>query len=162
MMQNAQPPLRSNDLLGIARGAQFQRLVRRRLRCPSGLFDDRGHRIRLRHLDRVTARNLVDRRTGALGHEALGRWRNHRVFGDHQVPARLGLPSRLTDRAAQRLGTRRDPPAFAPVISSASFNLYRLDVAEPFGASAWNKVLAHLAMVSATCTSSPAYMWSAP
>ena len=161
-MQNAQPPLRSNDLLGIAPNPT-QRSVPRRLRGTGGrLFDDRGYGIRLRYVDRVTARNLVDRRTGALGHEALGRWRNHRVFGDHQVPARLGLPSRLTDRAAQRLGTRRDPPAFAPVISSASFNLYRLDVAEPFGASAWNKVLAHLAMVSATCTSSPAYMWSAP
>jgi len=71
-------------LLGIAPGAAnpTQRLVRRCLRCTGGLFDDRGHRIRLRHLNRVTAYNLVDRRTGALGHEALGRRRNHLVLGD--------------------------------------------------------------------------------
>ena len=78
-------------------------LVRRRSHFTGGLFDERGHRIRLRHVDRVTARDLGDSRTRALGHEALGRRWDHLVVGSNQVPARLGLPSRLADRAAERV-----------------------------------------------------------
>src|SRR6266404_7663978 len=62
------------------------------LRCTSCLLDDRGYYIRPRHVDRVTARNLVDRRARALGHETLARRRNHLVLGYEQVPARLGFP----------------------------------------------------------------------
>ncbi len=83
-------------------------LVRRHLNSFYGFFDERSHRIWLRHVDRVTARYLDDCRTCALGHETLGRWWDHLVVGGDQVPARLGLPRRLADRAAERLHAPRD------------------------------------------------------
>src|SRR5580765_3792672 len=50
----------------------------------------------------MAAGDLGDRRAGALGHEALGwRW-NHFVLAGHEVPARLGLPSRPADCAGER------------------------------------------------------------
>src|SRR5437870_12450437 len=85
-----------------------QRLTRRCLRCTGGLRDDRGYCIGPRHVDRVTARNLFDCRARALGHETLGWRRNHLVLGYEQVPTRLRLPSRFTDRAAQRFDAPRN------------------------------------------------------
>jgi len=64
--------------------------------------DERGHRVWLRYVNRVTARDLDDARTRALRHETLGRRRDHLVVSGHQVPARLGLPRWLADRAAER------------------------------------------------------------
>jgi len=75
---------------------------------PGGLFDERGHRFRLRHVDRVTACDLDDSRTSALGHEALSRWWDHLVVSGNQVSTRLGLPSRLADRAVERVQTPWD------------------------------------------------------
>src|SRR5215210_2108669 len=106
-------------LLGIAVGKRFNRsslvplsdkspsprspgLARRCFHRAGGLFDDRGDRIRLRHINRMTARNLDDSGTRALGHEALCRWWDHLVVGGYQVPARLSFPRRLANRAAQR------------------------------------------------------------
>src|ERR1051326_1205865 len=42
----------------------------------------------------------------ALCHESLRRSRNHSVVGDQQVPAWLGFPCRLGDRAGQRVHSR--------------------------------------------------------
>ena len=90
------------ELFGLQKGfTGSQGLVRHRFRFPSGLFVERGHRTRLRHVDRVTASDLDDCRTRALGHETLSlRW-DHFVIGSNQVLARLGYPSRLADRAVE-------------------------------------------------------------
>src|SRR3989442_15949285 len=77
-------------------------LVDHHLNSFDGFFDERSHRIWLRHVDRVTARYLDDCRTCALGHETLGRRWDHLVVGGDQVPARLGLPRPLADRAPER------------------------------------------------------------
>lgn len=45
-------------------GLACRRLARR-------LFDDRGYRIRLRHIDCMTSRNLDNGRSCTVGHEAL-------------------------------------------------------------------------------------------
>src|SRR5437899_7895465 len=62
----------------------------------------------LRHINRVTTRNLDDCRTRALGHKMLRRWRNHLVLGHDQIPTRLGPPCRLTDRATECVDTPRN------------------------------------------------------
>src|SRR3712207_7730747 len=48
-----------------------RKLVRGAFPPARGLFDERGHRLRPRHVDRVAARDLDDRRACAPGHEAL-------------------------------------------------------------------------------------------
>src|SRR5437868_9721165 len=48
------------------------------------LFDERGHRIWLRYVNRVTARDLDDARPRALRHETLGRRWDHLVVSGHQ------------------------------------------------------------------------------
>jgi hypothetical protein len=58
----------------------------------SGLFDKRYDSAGLGHIDGVAALDLGDCSARPLGHRALGNRRNHLVLGDHQVPARLGLP----------------------------------------------------------------------
>ena len=71
-------------------------------------LDERGHGLRLRHINCVTALLLDNRRTGPLGHKALGRGRDHLVLGRHQVPARLTFPRRLADRALERFHSPRN------------------------------------------------------
>src|SRR4030042_6983560 len=85
-------PSSGSHVRSLGRPARAIGLVRRRFHFSGGLFDERGHRIRLRHVDRVTARDLDDSRTRALGHEALSRRWDHLVVGGNQVPDRLGLP----------------------------------------------------------------------
>src|SRR6266404_4963270 len=68
----------------------------------SGALNQRCNGAWLRHINRVTARNLDDCRTRALGHETLGRRWNHLVVGNDQIPTWLGPPCRLTDRATER------------------------------------------------------------
>jgi hypothetical protein len=85
-----------------------QDLARSRAHLGSGLFDKRSDDIRSRHIDRMAARGLLDGRTRPLGHRALGRRGDHPVFGRDEVPARLALPCRLADRAAQGFDTSRD------------------------------------------------------
>src|SRR5882672_11447068 len=72
------------------------------------LFNQLRNGVWLRHIDRVAARNLDDCRTGALGHETLGRRRNHLVLGGDQIPTGLGPPRRLTDRATECFDAPRD------------------------------------------------------
>src|SRR2546427_10819560 len=72
------------------------------------VLNQRCNGVWLRHIDRVTTRNLDDCRTRALGHEMLRRWRNHLVLGHDQIPTRLGPPCRLTDRATECVDTPRD------------------------------------------------------
>src|SRR5712691_8165857 len=50
----------------------------------------------------------VLRRTRPLGHGTLGIRRDHLVVGGDHVPARLGLPRRFTDLAAESLHAPRD------------------------------------------------------
>jgi hypothetical protein len=69
--------------------------------APGGLVDERGHRLRLRHIDRVTAGSLCDGRAGARRHLTLSRWRDHLVLGRNQVPARLAPPGWLANRVGQ-------------------------------------------------------------
>src|SRR6267142_6893192 len=83
-------------------------LARRRIRLFGSLFDERGDRIWLRYVDRVTAHDLDDCRTRALGHEVLGRRWDHLVVGGDQVPTRLGPPRRLADRTAECAHAPRD------------------------------------------------------
>src|SRR5260370_2683258 len=84
---------------GAARWRRSPSFVRRLLHSFYGFFDERSHRIWLRHVDRVTARYLDDCRTCALGHETLGRRWDHLVFAADPVPAPLGLPRRLASPA---------------------------------------------------------------
>jgi hypothetical protein len=56
----------------------------------------------------MAARGLNNRRTGALGHLALERWRNHPVIGRDEIPAWLAPPCGLADRAARGLEAPRD------------------------------------------------------
>src|SRR5260370_17488848 len=70
------------------------------LRFRRSLFNKICDRFWLRYVDGVTSLDLNDRSTRALGHSTLGvRW-NHPVLGGDQVPARLGPPRGLSDRAA--------------------------------------------------------------
>src|SRR6266571_2966439 len=91
-----------------ARWRRSPSLVSLRLHSFDGCFDERRHRMWLRHVDGVTARYLDDGRTCALGHETLGRRWDHLVVDGDQVPARPGLPRWLTDRAALRFHAPRD------------------------------------------------------
>src|SRR6202171_1784212 len=78
------------------------------LHTLGGLFDKSCDSLGLRHVDGMAALDLNDRRTRPLGHGTLGtRW-DHLVVGGDQVPARLGLPRRFTDPAAQSLHAPRD------------------------------------------------------
>ncbi len=76
--------------------------------------DQPRYRSRLGDVDRVAANGLHDGRSGALGHEALSRRRDHPVLGGHEVPARLRLPGRLADgprsglEAPRNLGIRHE------------------------------------------------------
>src|SRR2546422_6972382 len=49
----------------------------------------------------MAAGGLDNRRTGALRHLALERWRNHPVIGCDEIPTWLAPPCGLTDRAAR-------------------------------------------------------------
>src|SRR5229473_856621 len=70
------------------------------LHLRRSLFNKICDRFWLRYIDGVAALDLNDRSTRALGHGTLGvRW-NHLVLGGDQVPARLGPPRGLADRAA--------------------------------------------------------------
>src|SRR5437762_412738 len=71
-------------------------------------FNQRRNGVWLRHIDSMTARNLDDCRTRALGHETLRRRRNHLVVGGDQIPTGLGPPCRLTDRAVQSFEAPRN------------------------------------------------------
>ena len=73
-----------------------------------GFFDEVSDGFRLRHIHGVAAFDLDDRRAGALGHSTLSVRRDHFVFGRDQVPAWLGSPRRLGDRAIERVETPRD------------------------------------------------------
>src|SRR5438132_1217677 len=78
------------------------------LHTLGGLFDKRCDSLWLRHVDGMAALDLNHRRARPLGHGTLGiRW-DHLVVGGDQVPARLGLPRRFTDPAAESLHTPRD------------------------------------------------------
>jgi hypothetical protein len=74
-----------------------------RFSCLRSILDDRRNRVGSRRVDGVTARSLRHLGAGALSHEALSRRRDHSVVGRHQVPARLGPPRWLADRAAERV-----------------------------------------------------------
>src|SRR3989475_9469490 len=68
-----------------------------------GLFDKSCDSLGLRHVDGVAALDLSDRRASPPGHGTLRIRRNHLVVGSDQVPARLGLPCRFADLAAESL-----------------------------------------------------------
>src|SRR5260370_27512972 len=70
------------------------------LRFRRSLFNKICDRSWLRYVNGVTSLDLNDRSARALGHGTLRvRW-NHPVRGGDQVPARLGPPRGLADRAA--------------------------------------------------------------
>jgi len=71
------------------------------------LLDDLGNRLGVRDVDRVTAADLDHRRPGALRHESLCGDGNHLVVRDEEIPTRLVLPRRITDRPAQGLDAPR-------------------------------------------------------
>ena len=75
--------------------------------ASGGFLDQRGHSFWLRHVDRVTALDLDDGRARALGHELLGRWRDHLVVGCDQIPARFASPRRFADCAVESLDSPR-------------------------------------------------------
>src|ERR1700736_2920429 len=78
------------------------------LHTLGGLFDKSCDSLGLRHVDGMAALDLNDRRTRPLGHQTLGiRW-DHLVVGGDHIPARLGLPRRFTDLAAESLHAPRD------------------------------------------------------
>ena len=56
-------------------------LARSRTHFSGCLFDEFSHGCRLRHIDRVATRGLVNGRTRPLGHRALGRRGDHPVLG---------------------------------------------------------------------------------
>src|SRR4051812_11794414 len=74
----------------------------------SGLFDEFSNSCRLRHINRMAARGLLNGRTRSRRHRALDRWWDHPVFGRDEVPAWLAPPCRLADRAAQGFNAPRD------------------------------------------------------
>src|SRR3982074_136385 len=88
---------RYREWLGVELAALPEPLFPAPLNSFCGLFDQRSYCIRLRYVNRVTARYLDDGRPRTLGHKTLGRRWNHPIVGGDQVPARLGLPRRLTD-----------------------------------------------------------------
>ena len=72
------------------------------------LFDQGGDGTGVGDIDSVTARHLDDGGAGPLRHELLCGIRNHLVVADLEIPARLGLPSRLVTappRASMPHGT---------------------------------------------------------
>src|SRR6267378_6192248 len=73
------------------------------LHTLGGLFDQSCDSIWLRHVDGMAALDLYDRRTRPPGHGTLGIGWDHLVVGGDHVPARLGLPRRFTDLAAESL-----------------------------------------------------------
>src|SRR6266446_7276294 len=78
------------------------------LHTPGGLFDKSCDSLGLRHVDGMAALDLNDRRTRPLGHGTPAiRW-DHLVVGGDHIPARLGLPRRFTDLAAESLHAPRD------------------------------------------------------
>src|SRR5215212_12146906 len=83
-------------------------LARCRAHFSGGLFDEFSHGCRLRHINRMAARGLLNGRTRSRRHRALGRWWDHPVFGRDEVPAWLAPPCRLADRAAQGFNAPRD------------------------------------------------------
>src|SRR5918999_1902882 len=83
-------------------------LARSRSHFGSGLFNEVSHGCRLRHVDRMAARNLLNGRSRSLRHRALGGRGDHPVFSCDEVPAWLAPPCRLADRAAQGFNTPRD------------------------------------------------------
>jgi hypothetical protein len=72
-----------------------------------GPFDQGGDGIGVGDLDSVAARHVNDGGAGPLRHELLRGIRNHLVVADLEIPARLGLPSRLRDRAAKGVDAPR-------------------------------------------------------
>src|SRR2546423_14439986 len=92
-----------------ARWRRSPSLVRRHLHSFYGCFDERSHRIWLRHVDRVTARYLDDWRTCAFGHETLGRRWFHAVVGVDQVAIPFGVPPRIIETAPLRLPAPQVP-----------------------------------------------------
>src|SRR5579883_3174876 len=76
-------------------------LLARRSNSICGFFDQRCHRLRIGHVNGMTAGNLSHGGTGSLGHEALRRNRNHLVIGHRQVPTGLSFPGRIGDRTAE-------------------------------------------------------------
>ena len=91
-----QPSLRPSPILCVGHGARGRPL------------EQLGDRLGLRDIDGVAAAGLGHLGAGALGHDALGRRRDHAVVGGDQVPARLGLPGRLGDRAGERIDAPGD------------------------------------------------------
>src|SRR5215204_4964176 len=83
-------------------------LARSRTHFSGGLLDEFSHGCRLRHIDRMAARGLLNGRTRLLGHGALGGRGDHPVFSCDEVPAWLAPPCRLADRAAQGINAPRD------------------------------------------------------
>src|SRR5215216_5941419 len=72
-----------------------------------GAADQVRDGCRLRHVDRMAARGLLNGRTRSLRHRALGGWGDHPVFSCDEVPAWLAPPCRLADRAAQGFNAPR-------------------------------------------------------
>jgi hypothetical protein len=78
-------------------------------RPSGGVSDDRRDGPRVRYINRKTASDFNDLRTGTLRHKTLSaRW-NHFVVGAYQIRAWLSLPSGFADRAVQRVETPREP-----------------------------------------------------
>src|SRR5258708_32232391 len=72
-----------------------------------GLFDQGGNGIGVGDIDSMAARHLNDGGAGPVRHELLCGIRNHLVVADLEIPARLGLPSRLCDRAGEGVDAPR-------------------------------------------------------
>src|SRR5579864_4767842 len=88
-------PERQSPLTLLSRGGDLHTL--------GSLLDKACDRLGLRHVDGMAALDLNDRRTRPLGHGPLGIGWDHLVVGGDHVPARLGLPRRFTDLAAESL-----------------------------------------------------------
>jgi hypothetical protein len=71
-------------------------------------LDDRSNDVGLRHIYGVASFGFHNRGARPLLHELLGRRRNHSVFGDQQVPARLRPPGGFAHRTSSAI-TPQEP-----------------------------------------------------
>ena len=88
-------------LIGGLRSRTPTRLRAELFHTAGCLFDEGGNGTGIGDVDCVTARHVGDGGAGPFRHELLCRIRNHLVVADLKIPAWLGLPRRLCDRAAK-------------------------------------------------------------
>jgi hypothetical protein len=66
----------------------------------TGVFDDLGHYLGMRHENGVAGRGLDGGRSRTLSHPPLLVWRDHPIFAGDEVPARFVSPGRVVDLTA--------------------------------------------------------------